>query len=258
MTNRGRIVSAVAVATGICVVYLYFFGVATMFALEARYMGWKLPVVRRIPVELTDVSMSRTPCTKLTYSGYEFEVPWDLDEEKTRQVGKIQLIALRSGNAILFSITSAGEFVKTFTSSANVSSDDLKKLYGEAAMESDYALHRRILEATPTAITPFSTPRDAISNSMLVLIKGITVPAGANSGIFFIRTPVYQGFQFGDPLKRPRSISIEIYTADGGLGFVFSQKEKSSTPAITQAEINRVIQTAHKITQQPSGAGGVS
>src|ERR1700724_4555081 len=103
MTNRGRIVSTVAVAAALCIVFLYFFGVSSMASLEARYMGWKLPVVERTPVELADVSISQIPGRKLTYSGYEFEIPWDVDEEKTRQVGKIQLIALRSGHAILFS-----------------------------------------------------------------------------------------------------------------------------------------------------------
>jgi len=57
------------------VLYVWFFGVATMFAVEARYFGWKAPVVKRTPVELSDLSVSQAPGRKLTYFGYEFEVP---------------------------------------------------------------------------------------------------------------------------------------------------------------------------------------
>src|SRR6266852_3311823 len=101
MTKRGRILSALAIAGGLCIVYLWFFGVATMFALEARYVGWKIPVVKRTPVELGDLSISQASGRKLDYFGYEFEVPWSVDEAKSRQVGKMQLIALRTGNSIL-------------------------------------------------------------------------------------------------------------------------------------------------------------
>ena len=38
-----------------------------------------------MPTELKDVSTSRLPEEKLSYFGYEFEVPWsDLDESQTR------------------------------------------------------------------------------------------------------------------------------------------------------------------------------
>src|SRR5712692_2855972 len=136
MTKRGKILSALAIAGGFCIIYLWFFGIATMFALEARYVGWKMPVVKTTPIELTDKSISRAAIRKLTYFGYEFEVPWDVDEKRTRLVGKVQLIALRSGNAILFSRMPPGEFVKTFSSSSGIGANDLKKLYGEDALES--------------------------------------------------------------------------------------------------------------------------
>jgi hypothetical protein len=255
MAKRGKILIALASACGVSVIYLWFFGVATAFALEARYTGWKTPVVKRTPIELTDLSMSQVPGRKLEYSGYEFEVPWEVDEEKTRHTGQIQVIALQSGNTILFSSMLAGEFIKTFTSSSSVGPNDLKKLYGEDALESDYSLHRRILEATPARTTLFSTRRDAVSNAMLVVIKGIMLPAEADSGIFQVRTPGYEGFQYGDPQRRPKAIEVKIFANDGGLAFVFTQRDNGTTRAITQAEVNRVIQTVRKV-KQPSRAGG--
>src|SRR5260370_21578908 len=101
MDRRGRILSIVAGIGGLCAVYLWFFGFATMFAVEARYVGWKMPVVRRTPVELFDLSISQAPGKKLSYLGYEFELPWDGYEEKTKQAGlTARDSAPRSGCAI--------------------------------------------------------------------------------------------------------------------------------------------------------------
>jgi hypothetical protein len=46
------------------------------------------------------------------------------------------------------------------------------------------------------------------------------------------------------------SIDLEIYNEDGGLGFIFTQRPNGSAPPIAQAEINRVIQSLRKSTNQ--------
>lgn len=243
----------VALVAGFCV---WHFGVATFFVAETRYVGWKYPAVKQAPIGLTDCSISQATGRKLSYFGYEFEVPWDdLDEGKTKQMGKMRLIAFRSGNAMLFSRMAPKEFVQTFLSSTKVDPENVRKLWGEEALESDYALHRLILEATPEQVTLFTHREDAVRDAMLILFKGIMMPRGGESGIFRVRTEKFQGFQFGDPHSRPKSLDVEIFAEDGGLGFIFAQKDKGTTPAITQAEINRVIQTARKIPEEGSSAG---
>ena len=251
MTKRRIWISAVVVCI-FCCAYLWLFGVATVFALEARYFGWKMPAVNQIPKELSDRSICQTAVRKVRYFGYELEVPWDVDDEKTRLVGRIQLISLRSGNAILFSRLAPGEFVQTFSSSSKAGFNDLKKLYGADALDSDYALHRRILDATPAKITPFSGRSDAVSTAMLVMVKGIMLPASAEYGLFHVTASGYEGFQYGDPQRRPKSISVELYAKDGGLSFIFTQWEKGSVPAVTQGEINRVIGTIRHVGQDPA------
>lgn len=241
----------VALVAGFCV---WHFGVATLFVLETRYVGRKFPVVEKIPTELADLTISQAPGRKLSYFGYEFEVPWDdLNEGKTKQVGKVQLIEFRSGNAMLFSQMAPKEFVQTFLSSTKIDPDNLRRVCGEEALQSDYSLHRLILEARPGQITLLTRREDAVRNSMLLLMKGVLVPTGGESGIFRVRNEKFQGFQYGDPQSRPKSLDVEIFAEDGGLSFVFAQKDKGAGAAITQGEINRVIQTARKIP-----AGGLS
>src|SRR5713101_4612556 len=251
MTKRQRklvIWANVFIITGFCV---WHFGVATLFVLETHYVVWKFPLVWKTPMELTDLSISQAPGQRLSYFGYEFEVPWsDLDEGKMKRMGKGQLIAFRSGNAILVLRAAPKEFVQTFLSTTKVGPDNVRNLWGEEALESDYSLHRLILEATPGEVTLFTRREDAVRSSMLVLFKGIMTPRGGESGIFRVRTDKFQGFQYGDPQARPKSLNVEIFADDGGLGFVFAQRGEGLFPAITQAEINRVIQTVRKIPER--------
>jgi hypothetical protein len=249
MTRRQRklvIWANVFIVTGFCV---WHFGVAAFFVLETHYVGWKFPAVQKTPMELMDFSISQAPGQRLSYFGYEFEVPWDIDQEKTKQTGKMQLIVFRSGNAILFSRAAPKEFVQTFLTTTKVDPEKVRNLWGEEALESDYSLHRLILEATPGEVTMFTRREDAVRSSMLILFKGIMTPRGGESGIFRVRTGEFRGFQYGDPQARPKSLNVEIFADDGGLGFVFAQRSEGLFPAITQAEINRVIQTVRKIPE---------
>jgi hypothetical protein len=250
MTKRQRklvIWANVFIVTGFCV---WHFGVAALFVVESRYVGWKFPLVKKTPMELTDVSISQVEGRKLSYFGYEFEVPWgDLDEGKGKRIGKGQLIAFRSGNALLFSKAAPKEFVQTFLSATKVGPEKVRSLWGEEALKSDYSLHRLILEATPGEVTLFTRREDAVRNSMLIFFKGIMTPRGGESGIFRMRTDKFQGFQYGDPQVRPKALDVEIFADDGGLEFVFEQRGEGPAPTITQAEINRVIQTVRKLPE---------
>jgi len=92
----------VSAFVGLCVVYLWFFGMQTFFALYARQIGRKTPIVRSVPVELYDLSVSEVRGERISFKGVEFEVPWnDVDEQKTRVVGAWALIFFRSGNSMI-------------------------------------------------------------------------------------------------------------------------------------------------------------
>jgi len=251
-----RILVILGSLTALGAFYLWFFGIATMFVIETRYIAWKAPIVKKVPVQLADLSISQVPGRKLSYLGYEFEVPWDdVDEDKTKKVGEMQVIAFRSGNSMLFSKIPPKEFVNTFLSMSKENSAGLRAIYGEDALQSDYSFRRLILETTPGKVTLFTPRRDSVGSAMLLVIKGIMIPRGGESGIYWIRTSHFQGYQYGDPRSRPKSLDVELFNEDEGLGFIFSQKEKATTSAISQRDINRVIQTVQKISGRPSGAG---
>jgi hypothetical protein len=249
MSGWKRVLVWLCIAVIACGTFFWFFGVQTLFALEARYIGWKSPVVKQVPIGLSDSSVSHATGKKVSYFGYEFEVPWDdIDESGSRIIGGNKaIIAFRSGNVLSVWRGSPREFVDSVLSSGKMDSNTFRQIYGDDALESDYALHRIILETTPADITPFISKRKAISGAMLLAMKAISAPRGADSAIFAVTAADFRGFQYGRPRVPPVGLNVELFGDNGSLDFIFGQKAGGPT-VISQADINRILETLHKVS----------
>jgi hypothetical protein len=64
-------------------------------------------------------------------------------------------------------------------------------------------------------------------------------------GIFEVQANEFRGFQYGDPIKHPKKITVTLYSADGGIELTFAQRGGKPLTAVSQADINRIIQTMH-------------
>ena len=224
--------------------------------MEARNIAWKMPVVKKAPVELRDLSVSQAPGKRLSYFGYEFEVPWDdVDQAESRIIGDTKaIVVFRSGNVLSVWSGSPHEFVNMVLSSGKIDGDTFRRIYGDEALKSDYAFHRIMLETTPGKITPFIPKRQAISKAILLLMKAISTPRGADSGIFAVRAGDLNGFQFGCPQSSASGFTLELFADSGSLTFIFGQKVNGST-VISQPDINRILQTIRKV---PAEAGALN
>lgn len=246
MAKWKRIIVTLAIAVVVGGIYLWFFGVQTMCALTVRYSYRNMPDVVKVPVALSDLSISNVPHRRVSYFGYEFELPWDdVDDQKDKTVAQIHVSVFHSGNAFWFSTFPPKNLVNEVMKTAALEPQGFRQLYGKEASESDYSFESELLHITPREITPFVSRRQAVAGEMLLLIKAISMPK-ADSGIFAIRIPGFQGFQFENPESRPPRITDELYSNNGGIDIMFLQKADGSAPSISQAEINRVIQSIHK------------
>jgi hypothetical protein len=238
-----RILLTLGIVAVVCALYAWFFGFQTTTILETWWIGRKSPIVKETPRALGDLSISPAPGMKLSYLGYDFVVPWDdLDPSKTRYYPRRVMLAFRSGKVILFSRGQPREFVNTVLQ--NTDPDSFRYLYGEAPLQSDYAMHRLILEATPEKIKLLTPQKETVGVSMLLVIKAITVPE--KSGIYAVQTEDFRGFQYGDPRRQPRHVVADLFADDGGVEFIFAGQGKGHPFGISQPEINRVLQTVHK------------
>ena len=99
---------------------------------------------------------------------------------------------------------------------------------------------RLALNATPGSIRLVDSKQDVARTTTLLIFKVLLVPG--DSGIFMVQANDFKGFQYGDPIKHPKRITVSLYSAAGGIEFSFARKDMQPL-AISQAEINRAIQT---------------
>jgi hypothetical protein len=120
------------------------------------------------------------------------------------------------------------------------------RLYGPDVLNSDYALKKAIFQTTPSEITLLTTSGKAAGLSSVLIIKAI-MPPTTDWAIYNIQTTGMKGFQLGDPIRRPKKMSLELYGDDVEVEINIDQTASGPTAAITQSEINRIIQTVHTV-----------
>jgi len=252
MPKWARILIALFVVLLVSFAYLWFFGFQTLILLEARYLTRKAPAVSMAPAQLADLSISRSPGRKLSYFGYEFEVPWnDVDESKSGIIpdSNKAMIVFQSGNSLSVWHGSPRAFLNTVLANDKIDQNTLRRIVGDEALQSDYALYRTISQMTPDKMTPFESQRDAANQALLLLVKGICMPTGADSGVFAVSAGEFSGFQFGRPANPSGQVSVRLFSDSSSLNFILNQKPGGPV-VISQPEINRILQTLHKASPQ--------
>ncbi|HYY72135.1 MAG TPA: hypothetical protein VE778_00945 [Candidatus Bathyarchaeia archaeon] len=247
MPTWARTLIALLVVLLLSAGYLWFFGFQTLILLEARYLTRKAPAVRLAPAQLTDLSISRSPGRKLSYFGYEFEVPWnDVDEAKSGLIPDTNkaMIFFRSGNSLSVWHGSPRAFLNQVLSNDKIDQNTLRRIVGDEALQSDHALYRTILQMTPEKMTPFEPQSDAANQALLLLVKGLCLPAGSESGVFAVSAGEFSGFQFGRPENPSGQVSVRLFSPTSSLNFIFVHTAGGPT-VISQPDINRLLQTLH-------------
>jgi hypothetical protein len=248
MSKWIRIIIALGIVGILGGTYLWLFGIQTFFVFETRKWGRGVPIVKSVPIELQDSSLSKAQGETLSFMGVEFEIPWDdVDETKTRIVKSWALIHFRSGNSILLCVNPPKRFMNDlFDGKTPIRPELFTSLYGPDVLRSDYELKKAIFETTPSEITLLTPSNRAAGFASVIMIKAI-MPPTTDWAIFNIRNKSLMGFQLGDPIRRPTKMSLELYGSDVEMEINIEQNKSGPTPAITQADINRIIQSAHSI-----------
>jgi hypothetical protein len=233
--------------------YLWLFGSQTLFMAKEWMLTFLAPVTRITPTEIKDSSISQSSGTQLCYLGYQFQVPWD-DVDPSKGVvhpGRSASVTFRSEHSLVMMSGPPHEFVDTLLTSTELRAK-FERLFGPA-LHSDYEFHRLIWEATP-AKSPFVPKLEAARELILLTLKSISAPRGAETGIFAVRTREFKGFQFGSPQKSPGSVDVELFSDTGSLDFIFLQKIGGPV-MLTQSDINRVLSTLREAPHTAASTG---
>ncbi|MGB6775498.1 MAG: hypothetical protein WBE45_14035, partial [Terriglobales bacterium] len=218
------------------------------------------PVARIVPTDLKDQSISEAPGTKLSYLGYEFEVPWsDLDKTQTKlypndKPAKYMVdLHFSSGLRLLFKACPPRQF--TNSSDAVIKSAALAtvSVFGLEAIRSDYSFTKAVYEFTPSKMHYWSlSPRVHYGEQGVLIIKSIMPVKAAETGIFNLQNQSYKGFQQGNPEVRQDGIIVDLFSDEGSVEMVFSQKSYKNSAGVTQPEINRIVESLRKTPQDDS------
>lgn len=231
------------------VLYLWFFGPQTFFALSARRMGRQAPIANSTPAELRDTAISSVRGSTISFDGIEFEVPWaEYDREKSKVVGSWALLHFLPNRTILLCVAQPKSFMNDTFKQKEMTPELLTSLYGPDVLDSDYNVKRAIYGTTPSEITLFTPSGRAAGLASIVLIKSIMAPT-TDWAIYNVQGDEFRGIQLGDPIRRPRKMCIELYAKDDfEFEFNLEQTATGPTPAILQSELNRIIQTAKRVS----------
>jgi hypothetical protein len=214
------------------------------------YIAKTVPAVAGVtPTDLSDHSVSPAPGLRLSYVGYDFDVPWnDLDEAKTvlypkhkREKSEV-VLAFHSGLRLVVTAVPAREFAREFAAEFTTSP--------QRSGTSDYVLARDIYEFSPENMHYLSLSSELQSRDQAMLnLKSILSAKPAENGIFNIQSASYKGFQQGNPQVRQDSLLVTLYSDEGSVQLKFWQKDYPA--GVTQAEINRIVQSLqHRIAHE--------
>lgn len=226
-------------------IFLWFLGLP----IEARYWGRKMPVLRETPVPLRITAVADSPGRKMAFCGTEFEIPWsDLNDSKTKSGVNSIVLFFDSGLAVVMKCEPPREFVDGVLDATGMNREMFRRVFGNPAVESDYALTQLMLGTTPDSVGVFRAHRYQGPMMSLLVLKAMGTPA-AHTGIFSIHTSEFGGFQYQDPAATPGMIVMNLFSEDRGLEFQFHLKYKGASVHVSQADINRIVQTLHKVAR---------
>ncbi len=245
-----RILVTLAITTAVV-----FVGVEWIVPVALSYYGArKAPAVTRVvPTELKDQTVSQASGSRLSYFGYEFEVPWnDIDETQTKLYPKEKptrvVLVFRSGLRLMITSLPARELINGISRvSSRVPRESMEAIFGHEAMKSDYDFVNMLYEFTPDTMHHWSISSKIFAReSVLLVLKSIAPAKSAETGIFRVQNLSFKGFQQGDAETRENGVLIDLYSDEGGIELIFAENNYRSSGRVTQPEINRIIQSVHK------------
>jgi len=233
----------------------YMWGFQTALCLELRYQARKYPILNAYPQSLPAAAPSQKEGIRLSHAGFVFEVPWrDLDNQRSKTFDNIAVFCFRSGKAVTFFGPSPDHKDLMSELERDFGGKAVLRLFGTNATKSNYAFYRTMLELTPERLKPWMSQREAAGTGMLLTIKAVS-SVGGETGLFTVDMNGWKGFQFDDPTKKPKRVTLELYDAqDRHVEVIWAARPFD----VTQSDINRLLLTLKplEVVSVRSRAGG--
>ena len=232
----GLIVLAVITTVGLVFFTLYGARYVSMQPLRSK------PFLYLVPQERFIGSVDMFPGTLITAYGYTIQAPW---------VGVASRIQTRSLSGMVFN---TGQVVQVHDpslvidwrseltrSGSTFALERLKAAYGTACCETNHAIIKRILYASPEQLHFLQSSKKSMAIGILLTYKSSYVDVHTHEIVAF-RSRLIKGFQLGSP-ARSKSVRLVIFPQDGT---EFWLDISSKSAALRQEDIDRMIASFHR------------
>lgn len=220
-------------------------GFQTANYLMYRHRAKKMPILNYRPINLPNIEISKNQGTALVHEGLSFEVPWTgLNRNKSKIVGKWAIYSFDSGAVITLCPPSDGgeDLRDVVAKESGVNRHQLAIAFRVGPDDTNYGFHRALLNATPADLSPWMESGQSISFGLVLMIKAIS-SVGGDTGLFSVSSNDWKGFQFDDPARAPRRITLELYDKNDKHVEVLIAHQPDMKNLPTQADVNRIVQT---------------
>ena len=256
MRRLRRLLITAVVTVAVLLASIYWTGPIALSFYAARKLP---PIARVVPIELKDNTFSSAAGTKLSYLGYDFEVPWsDLDQSKTELYPKdnpeksAAVFVFHSGLRLWLKVVPQREFANLWATDFKTPPRAFDAIFGVGSANSDYVFVNNVYSFSPDKMHHWSgAPSTHIREEMVLIAKSMMLTKAADDGIFHLHTPLFEGFQQGNPNKNRNTVVVDVYAGDDHVEILFLQKDYQNSPGVTQPEINSIIQSLHRNAPPP-------
>ncbi len=198
-----------------------------------------------VPRSLADFSIEQTAGRNFTFYGYQFEAPWT-DVKREEDLKSMELVYFSNNLFImLHDPAQSVNQLKVLTSEGTENEAGLKRLFGEEATRSNYALRSKILNLTPRDIHLSLSRQKMVSSSVLLMLKPMWTGA-LQGGLYSFQTEWLRGFQQGDP-TRDKTVTIDAFDAHDHEIELSVGRAQGASQNVTQSELNRIIYSLRPI-----------
>lgn len=232
------------------VLFSIFFGSRLLAYQMVRSVQSNHPELELVPESLADSTINTADGTTLARFGYEFEVPWKdvatIPDDKTA-IG----IFFRSGRVVAFMDPKREvDRVKTMLESTAGSGKDPRAVLGAETLASNYSLVKAILSVRPGQASLLTPTNEMIRRSILLLLKTLE-SVNTKSGLYSVEAHGFRGFQRGNPVHGTNRTLLQLFDAEDHEISIFISTSNPTTAPITQADVNRILQTLRRADGAP-------
>jgi hypothetical protein len=226
-------------ALGIAVAWVFGPHLFTYYMIQK--MGREEPYLASIPRHLPDRSVDNSEGPTIARYGYSLEAPLGTIE-KTDDVKLGTRIFFKSGQVIIFTDPArAVDRLKILKEGSAGRSDDVSNVYGAEATRSNYNLLKAVYETTPEG-TSIWKPRQNLARQTVFLVMK-SAEYDKSGPVYLVERGNWHGFQHGLPPSE-KAIILNLFNKDNDLEVtIWVTSPKGQSSAVTQAQINRIVQT---------------